>query len=323
MVILINRERCMPVEVLPDGYENYHIPGAAINSVNGSFGVAFMQQVFMEEAKLTYLVVQTATTVKFELYITDAVCCLLVTPEGNWQFDSQQFGEMNMVEVHCNIVYTPALQGCCFLEAGNIYRLLVLEFTTPSLHKKLQHYPALHNMAVQLQCKQSFLFFEDSRPAEAVVMEHVFQLLQSSYFPSPRSFHSILVDGLLCAVCQQASQENRQPLRFAIEELEAVHAARLLIDRHLDRHYTIAEIARQVGLNRQKLRIGFRSLFGKGLYEYLLRERLALAKIQLEQSSKPIKEIARLAGYHNTTNFCTAFRKTFGITPDKYRKSLD
>jgi len=40
----------------------------------------------------------------------------------------------------------------------------------------------------------------------------------------------------------------------------------------------------------------------------------------LQTTNKPIKEICTLVGYPRTTNFITAFRKRFGVTPGSFRR---
>ena len=322
MIITINNKKSLPAKQVPPGYENYHIPGAAIRSFMGSFGVLFVQEVMIGNASLLYVMVHTKARVSVEMLTDRIISCLLISLQGNWCFYAGQLGRQQINETHCNFLYTPGFQGSCVFEEKNDYALLVVEYTTTSLYEKWQSYPSLEMIAEQLLKEGPFLLFAQSPLAGASIMELAVSVVQSSYFPSPRNFHIQQVDNLLSAVCGQAANQYKQPQRFSAEEIEAIHAAKIFIDKNLRRHYTYSEIAQQVALNRQKLRIGFKALFGKGLYEYLLYERLTLAKMQLEQSRKPVKQIAQYAGYHNTSNFCTAFRKMFGATPNQFRKTV-
>ncbi len=322
MIITINNEKNLPDEQVPPGYENYHIPGAAIKSFTGPFGILFVQEVVIGNARLLYVMVHTKTGVSFEMITGTVISCLLISLQGNWRFYTAQLGRQQLKEAHCNFLYTPGFEGSCVFDENNDYALLVVEYPTASLYEKWQNYPSLEMIAKQLLKEKPFLLFAQSPLAGASVMELAVRVVQSSYFPSPRNFHINQVDNLLSAVCVQAANQYKQPQRFSTEEIEAIHAAKIFIDKNLHRHYTYSEIAQQVALNRQKLRIGFKALFGKGLYEYLLYERLTIAKMQLEQSRKPVKQIAQYAGYHNTSNFCTAFRKMFGTTPNQLRQSV-
>ena len=101
---------------------------------------------------------------------------------------------------------------------------------------------------------------------------------------------------------------------------DLIFAAKEFIDSHLSTHYSILQIAREVGINEQDLKKGFKELFGKGMFEYLLSERLAIARIKIEDTTKPVKEIAYVAGYKSAGNFSTAFKKKFGKTPLAWRK---
>ncbi len=101
---------------------------------------------------------------------------------------------------------------------------------------------------------------------------------------------------------------------------ELIYAAKEFIDSHLSTHYSILQIAREIGINEQDLKKGFKELFGKGMFEYLLSERLTIARVKIEDTTKPVKEIAYAAGYKSAGNFSTAFKKKFGKNPLAWRR---
>lgn len=57
--------------------------------------------------------------------------------------------------------------------------------------------------------------------------------------------------------------------------------------------------------------------------EYLNHVRMEKAKEYLLNGSISAKEIARRVGFANTTYFCTVFKKETGLSPDRYRKTIN
>jgi AraC family transcriptional activator of pyochelin receptor len=95
----------------------------------------------------------------------------------------------------------------------------------------------------------------------------------------------------------------------------------LLIEKP-EQHLSIEGLSKQTGLNRMKLTYGFKFLFGISIYQFLVNRRIVTAVDYLTTTSLPIKAIARQCGYKTTQHFITAFKKTKGMTPGKYRQSL-
>lgn len=90
---------------------------------------------------------------------------------------------------------------------------------------------------------------------------------------------------------------------------------RLLND--LSQPPTLAELARETGLNQYKLKNGFRALFGTSVYALFQQQRMQAARALLQCHN--VTETAILMGYSNISHFSTAFRKQFGVLPRDLR----
>ncbi|MDB5199267.1 MAG: helix-turn-helix protein [Chitinophagaceae bacterium] len=105
-------------------------------------------------------------------------------------------------------------------------------------------------------------------------------------------------------------------------DIEHLNEARELIDKDVSRHYTILDIARQVGLSASRLTRGFKILHQMGLFKYLEKARLKKGKYLIENTDKSLKEISNSLGYKYRNSFSLAFKKKFGIDPRSWRKNL-
>ena len=67
----------------------------------------------------------------------------------------------------------------------------------------------------------------------------------------------------------------------------------------------------------------FKSEMGESPIHYLIRVRMEKAKALLESgASLSIGEIAEKVGYEDAYHFSKLFKKTYGVSPSKMRKSL-
>lgn len=88
------------------------------------------------------------------------------------------------------------------------------------------------------------------------------------------------------------------------------------------RPWTLAALAREVGMSRSAFASRFVQLVGIPPIEYLANWRMTLAKSALASSEVPMADIAEMAGYQSVSAFSTAFKRETGLSPTLYVRSL-
>jgi AraC-like DNA-binding protein len=99
-----------------------------------------------------------------------------------------------------------------------------------------------------------------------------------------------------------------------------VDRARLLLASDLNRRWTLAEIASEVGGSPVYLTQAFKQVEGMPLYRYHLRLRLARALDRIADC----EDMAALAldlGFSSHSHFSAAFRQAYGRTPSEFREA--
>lgn len=110
--------------------------------------------------------------------------------------------------------------------------------------------------------------------------------------------------------------------RLRPDQIEQIHQARDIIEKHLDNPPSLTALAHQVGLNDCTLKRGFRQVFGKTVFGCLLDYRMAQAYQLLQEHRLNVEEVARKVGYANRRSFATAFRKKFGQNPKEIQRRI-
>jgi AraC-like DNA-binding protein len=92
------------------------------------------------------------------------------------------------------------------------------------------------------------------------------------------------------------------------------------IKEHLSQKITMQDIASYVHIGKTKLCTDFCKYTSMSVYNYIVRERLALAQKYLVQGCS-VDEVAQLSGFSDSSHFIKTFRKHFNTTPTQYRES--
>ena len=103
-------------------------------------------------------------------------------------------------------------------------------------------------------------------------------------------------------------------------ELARVRRARDHLLENLRNPPCLDTLASAVGMTPKRLNRGFRTIYGATVFNYLRDARLDAARAALERGTPlSLKQLAWELGYGHVTNFVTAFRRRFGVSPGAYR----
>ncbi len=94
------------------------------------------------------------------------------------------------------------------------------------------------------------------------------------------------------------------------------------IHRAPDRNWSVAALAREVGLSRSAFSARFTDLVGQPVMQYLTEWRMELARTRLLETGEPLAQLAAQFGYQSEAAFSRAFKRVFGVPPGGLRRSL-
>lgn len=95
--------------------------------------------------------------------------------------------------------------------------------------------------------------------------------------------------------------------------------AKQMMAQNLAHSWSIDEISRKLGFNKQKLKQGFKAEFGIPVYGFLQQQRLKTAYNLLAQNDLNITEISLAVGYANPSHFAYLFKRHYGYSPSKIK----
>ena len=98
--------------------------------------------------------------------------------------------------------------------------------------------------------------------------------------------------------------------------------AKRILKNHLKDGISIRELSKKVGLNQNKLKYGFKKVFGQTINGYLLKMRLDKARILIATNGLSLRQVAEEVGYENKSYFARKFKERYGVLPRDFRKEV-
>ncbi len=104
---------------------------------------------------------------------------------------------------------------------------------------------------------------------------------------------------------------------------EEIDAATVFFNEHYNEEISIEEYAEHHHMSTSWFIRNFKQYTGSTPMQYILSKRIYNAEILLQDSSYNVTEISQIVGYDNPLYFSRIFKKTKGLSPSEYRKSIN
>lgn len=142
---------------------------------------------------------------------------------------------------------------------------------------------------------------------------------------SIRSYHTLISRNymttvILCELYNQLNQfsylkeQNSSKIQLFNDLVDYIHS-------HIHENITVGALSQIFGYNEKYMTSFFHKSMGVSLKQYILREKMEIAKGILTDTNRSISDIGYSLGYTDQHNFSKAFKKQVGFTPTNYRNT--
>ena len=159
-------------------------------------------------------------------------------------------------------------------------------------------------------------------PSMAVVLS---QILSSNIHESMKALYlKGKVYELLSLYFNKNEDTDIEQCPFLIDEdnVRKIRLAKEIILKNMSEPPSLQELSEEIGLSLNKLKEGFKQLYGDTVFGYLLDHKMEEARRMLASTNYNVNEVGLRIGYSTSSHFIAAFKKKYGTTPKKYLMSL-
>lgn len=101
-----------------------------------------------------------------------------------------------------------------------------------------------------------------------------------------------------------------------------ISRAKIFISNNIREVITPCAVSQAIGLNQTYLAKLFKQEIGMTMSEYILAEKIKIAKGLIEFSDYSLLNIATLLNFTDQSHFTKKFKKVTGLTPKKYKENM-
>lgn len=149
-------------------------------------------------------------------------------------------------------------------------------------------------------------------------VRQAFLLGVDDYLLKPLSFYE-LSEKLQKYAWEPAEQPVELPSQ---EEQSFAQAAKTFINNNIHRPLAMKEVADACAISYSYFSALFKDEVGATFSQYVNMQRMELAKEMLQNPTSRVADVAYQVGFTNAQHFSRAFRRTYGLSPNQYKKSL-
>lgn len=145
-------------------------------------------------------------------------------------------------------------------------------------------------------------------------------------FRENRELNQVYMKANLMKIMNAVEEENsgRKGIgekRTIQNNYEQIIACKSYIDQHLDEKFTLDSLAEKCNLSKNFFGKIFKQIIGTAPVEYIIQNRMVLAKKLILTTDIQVEQISVLCGFEDKTYFYRQFKKYYGETPAGLRKN--
>ena len=159
-------------------------------------------------------------------------------------------------------------------------------------------------------------------PSMAIVLN---QLMNYNLHPSIKSLYfKGKAYELLSLYFNRPAEADIEQCPFLVDEenVSKIKKAKQIIISRMAEPPTLQELSDEVKLPINRLKEGFKQIYGDSVFSFLFDYKMEVARQLLATGSHNVNEVGLKIGYSTSSHFIAAFKKKFGTTPKKFVMGL-
>ncbi|OPJ57731.1 AraC family transcriptional regulator [Clostridium oryzae] len=152
-----------------------------------------------------------------------------------------------------------------------------------------------------------------------IMMKHLQDCIRSYHNKMQNDYMSCTI---LCEISSQFMVKQNQE-NSDLKKKQLFNDIQDYVKWNRNSDIKVSEIAEHFGYNKRYLSYVFSTIAGVPLKQYILQEKIDLAKYILCDTNDTISEVAYQIGFNDSHNFMKIFKKIVGMTPTQYRNAYD
>jgi AraC-like DNA-binding protein len=308
-------------EGFPPGYKGPLLPDAAVLTAMGKPGTIVLQEISAGELNIELSSYYFIRKIKIPFLSDTILLNAALALQNKFLFRGKGIENILINQGQYVFLHTAGKPFDAIFEKEKDYQLFNIRYTEKTISDIRPSFPELlHSFFVKLKEGKPFAFTKPAR-APKEVKKITQEILGFPYHGKPREYmFDKKVKESLCMLLIKQDINLKKGTDPRMGEAEKLNSIATLLINHLNRRYSVTELARQSQINVTKLQSLFRKIYGNTVYRFQRDAKLQMAHKLLEEEQRSVKYASLAAGYKSISSFDSEFKTYFGYTPGSLLK---
>jgi AraC-like DNA-binding protein len=303
---------------LPGQFAGPRLPGGEVLSATGDFGELCIQEFDGGNFVIRYSVLQTKENFAFDAHnhYSGLYTLIMLKNEVHPLIDGKELkideGQFTLIEAR-DADFKLDLQG---MQQYISFEALFAPLLAKSI---FEDFPEMSDALHDLPELGPNVLVDPAKWIDPEVRDHIHYILTySDPVKWRRNYFENRVWDIVWKLVAIHLNENPEGVSITETEKQTAYDVQRLILDNLDKHLLVKELAHEVGMSESGLKRIFAIVYGMGMHEYRIYERLKKA-IELLNGGLSVKEAAARTGWRSA-DLIRAYYKVYGTTPGSAKK---
>jgi AraC-like DNA-binding protein len=303
------------VALSPD-HKGLILQGAEERAVQGESGRIILQDLIHPAFQIHVQVYHLLQPMVMPAKQEKAFLVAFLSLKNSIQYFIKGLGQFRLKQGQFALLHTNTPDGRIQFHKKGFYQSIEVVWSEALVKEAIPHFSFLKTLFSRERKQTSFYLQGPGQYAGSHALNIVQAILNSPHEAGlSKLYFRHKVQEYLLAILKEADRSSGSKISLSRNDYDSVALIAKKLTSHLDQHFPIDVLAREVRMNEMKLKMVFKEVYGSGIFEYQLDARMKEAHRLLEETDLNTKTIASMVGYQLGTSFITKFREYFGYPP--------
>lgn len=135
-------------------------------------------------------------------------------------------------------------------------------------------------------------------------------------------FESKVAEAVSLIVTRYENLNAEHRIHISEKDIQQIQDVTAFINDHISYALPLSHLSKIACMGSTKLKQSFKIIHGCTITEFIQQRRIGQAEYLLSHTDLPIAQVAKTVGYSNPSRFTELFRKSIGILPNEYRRTI-
>ena len=308
---------------LPQGFEGSILPGSQVlTATDPTIGQIVQQEISNSHYIIRLYFFDFLKPFRLKVFQPGSTLSSILAIRNNLDYRIEGMKKLQLRHGQFALLHTSGRAATLRFNKTQAHEFMEIAWTDAWLQPLASKFDFLQPLFAPVQIRKSFFLRPHPRPAGAMALDTVQDILQSPFdADTSRLLFETQTKKYLILLLIEAAKKANARQQLTEREREILIAIGEQVKTNHGKKFRINELSRQAGMSGTKFKNGFKEIFGNPVGQVAMAARMREARRLLTEGFST-KQVGEKVSYKRTTSFIKQFHKFFGYWPSEVQRKV-